>query len=76
VLIPIAAGVLYLFAGVLISPILSSAAMAFSSVLVLTNSLRLRGFGHPLRGPELPAGTIIPLTKPWGFLRRTACERL
>jgi Cu+-exporting ATPase len=42
--IPIAAGVLYPIAGILLSPILASAAMALSSVSVLSNSLRLRRY--------------------------------
>ncbi|MBD3335212.1 MAG: heavy metal translocating P-type ATPase [Candidatus Eisenbacteria bacterium] len=42
--IPIAAGVLYPFFGILLSPIVASAAMAMSSVSVVTNSLRLRRF--------------------------------
>jgi P-type Cu+ transporter len=40
--IPIAAGVLYPFFGLLLSPILASAAMTFSSVSVIANALRLR----------------------------------
>jgi Cu+-exporting ATPase len=39
--IPIAAGALYPFFGLLLSPIIASAAMTFSSVSVITNALRL-----------------------------------
>jgi Cu+-exporting ATPase len=52
ILIPVAAGVLYPFFGILLSPILAAAAMAVSSVFVLSNALRLRSFT-----PPLPAGT-------------------
>jgi Cu+-exporting ATPase len=40
--VPIAAGALYPFFGILLSPIIASAAMTFSSVSVIGNALRLR----------------------------------
>jgi len=42
VLVPVAAGILYPFYGILLSPMLAAGAMSLSSVFVLTNALRLR----------------------------------
>ncbi len=44
--VPIAAGVLYPFFGVLLSPILAAAAMSFSSVSVIMNALRLKNMSY------------------------------
>jgi Cu+-exporting ATPase len=41
--VPIAAGILYPFFGLLISPMFAAAAMSLSSVSVISNALRLRG---------------------------------
>ncbi len=54
--IPIAAGVLYPVWGVLLNPIYAAAAMAFSSVSVVSNSLRLKRFGDKRGGP--PEGAL------------------
>jgi cation transport ATPase len=49
--IPIAAGLLWPIFGILLNPMIGSAAMAFSDVAVILNSLRLRKFS-PLRVSE------------------------
>jgi Cu+-exporting ATPase len=52
--IPVAAGVFYPLFGWMLSPIFASAAMALSSISVVTNSLRLRGFHAPASGAGKP----------------------
>ena len=60
ILIPVAAGALFPAFGVLLSPIFAAAAMAVSSVFVLTNALRLRGFRPPLTATPNDVRPVVP----------------
>jgi Cu+-exporting ATPase len=75
-LIPVAAGVLYGFGGILLDPILASAAMAMSSVSVVTNALRLRRFERPETVQEIEHPPLRRRVAGWAYLTAIATVAL
>jgi len=68
VLIPVAMGALFPAFGVLLNPMLAAAAMAMSSVSVVTNSLRLRGWTPPTTVREILHPGLRRRVTEWSYL--------
>jgi Cu+-exporting ATPase len=67
-LIPVAMGILYPAFGVLLTPVLAAAAMAMSSVSVVSNALRLRKFKRPASVDAILHPPVVDRVKEWGYL--------